>query len=452
MSPSLFGTDGVRGVANSRLTPELAFNLVRAATGFFLERRGQGDFCPRIIMGRDTRRSGDMIGAAAASAAMSCGVDVIDMGVVPTPAVAHATASCDANVAGLVISASHNPSEYNGIKFFDASGYKLAPQDEGEIERGMGENGPRPQGSALGRLFRGDREVWEYLEHLTASLGLDRDSLAGLRVAMDCANGAGYRLGPAAFRSAGASVTSIFDSPDGDNINVECGSTKPESLIGMMTSGDYDVGFALDGDADRLVAVSPLGKVLDGDDLLYIIARDMIQEGELANETVVVTMINNLGLGACLEPLGVETVQCPVGDREIMIKMRETGANLGGEISGHLVLGHCATTGDGILSALTIARALLNRGQGIEEMVMDFTKYPQIVENVPVSDREGLEEDQTIEEAISRGRKRLGESGRIIVRPSGTEPVIRILVEGPDRELIEEIADDLADIVAQRLG
>ncbi|MFO7941773.1 MAG: phosphoglucosamine mutase [Bacillota bacterium] len=452
MSPSLFGTDGVRGVANSELTPKLAFDLVRAATGFFLENRGDDDSRPRIVMGRDTRRSGDMIGAAASSAAMSCGVDVIDMGVVPTPAVAHATAGCEANVAGVVVSASHNPSEYNGIKFFDAGGYKLTPDDEERIEQSMGEVGLAPRGSALGRLRRGDREVWEYLEHLTSSLGLDGNSLKGFKVAMDCANGAGYRLGPAAFRSAGASVTPIFDRPDGDNINVECGSTKPESLIGMMTAGDYDVGFALDGDADRLVAVSPLGEVLDGDDLLYIIARDMAEEGELANDTVVVTMINNLGLGACLEPLGVETVQCPVGDREIMLKMRETGANLGGEISGHIVLGHCATTGDGILSALTIARAQLNRGRGIEEMVADFTKYPQIVENVPVSDREGLADDETIEEAISRARNRLGESGRIIVRASGTEPVVRILVEGPDREMIEGIAGNLADIVSKRLG
>ncbi len=452
MSPSLFGTDGVRGVVNKELTPRLVFDLVESAAGFFGRRAADLPVRGVVAVGRDTRRSGDMLLGSVVAAVTSSGFDVLDMGVVPTPAVAHAAAGNDEIIGGVVISASHNPADYNGIKFFDGDGFKLTPDDEAEIEGAMGSPGNRADPGDLGSTRRGDRYVWAYLQHLTTSLDLEPDSLAGLRVALDCSNGAGYRLGPAAFRSAGAEVTAIYDRPDGYNINVDCGSTRPEALIGMMTAGDYDVGFALDGDADRIAAVTPQGRVLDGDDILYIIARDMMDAGELSGEAVVATIINNLGLGTCLEPLGVQMVTCPVGDREIMMAMRERGATLGGEISGHIVLGHCATTGDGILSALIVARAQVKGDRDVEELVAGFEKYPQVVQNVPVRDRDGLAGDASIQEAISRVEEELGDDGRIIVRPSGTEPVVRILIEGPRREMIERMANRLADIVADRLG
>ncbi len=452
MAPTLFGTDGVRGVANVELTPDLAFDLVRAAMAFLQDDYTEGPENPRVIVGRDTRLSGDMFAGSIAAALTSMGIHMVDMGVVPTPAVAHAVSGSRSALAGIVISASHNPPEYNGIKFFDAHGYKLSPEDEVDIEGRMGVEPARVSGAGLGRYLRGDGMVYDYLRHLRNSLGLSADALNGLRVAMDCSNGAGYRLGPAAFRSVGAEVTVIYDTPDGVNINVGCGSTQPEALVGMMLSGDYDVGFALDGDADRLVAVAPDGRVFDGDDILYIIAKEMSETGDLEGDTVVATMINNLGLTRCLSALGLNTIQCPVGDREIMIRMRQDGATLGGEISGHIIIGNCATTGDGILSALAVARAQVRTGSSLPDLVADFEKYPQIVKNVPVSDRAGLEDNEIISAAIEEARERLGGDGRIIVRASGTEPVVRVLIEGPSRDVIETIAGELAEVVKRQLG
>ena len=451
MSSSLFGTDGVRGIANETLTPELAISLVRSGAVFFSEVAATSTGA--LAVGRDTRRSGDMLFGAVVAGITSAGFDVVDLGTVPTPGVAHAAANDPNVIGGVVISASHNPVEYNGIKFFNQHGKKLRVEEEQIIESQMDRHAvSRPIGRHLGRVVPGTRQVYAYLDGLLTALDLSSESLKGLRVAIDCANGAGYRLGPAAFEQAGAIVSVLNANPDGDNINADCGSTHPQDLVGAMLSGGYDVGFALDGDADRLIAVSPSGRVFDGDDVLYIIACWLLRQGRLRDRKVVTTVINNRGLDASLGRLGVSVIHCAVGDREIMHRMEDEAACLGGETSGHILMGDYASTGDGILTALAIARAMQDEDASISELLQGLEKYPQIVINVPVNDKEGFSTDEVIASAVKEAQAKLAPKGRILVRPSGTEPVIRVLVEGPSEDMVRRIAERLATVVGERLG
>ncbi len=453
MGTSLFGTDGVRGVANRTLTPELSFDLVRCGTEYFLETfEVPTGGRPRVVIGRDTRRSGDMLTAAAVAGATSAGADVLSLGIVPTPAVAHAVVACPSAVVGIMISASHNPPEYNGVKFFDPEGHKLDVGVEKAIETRVAAQQntcTRPGAMEVGTCLPAAGEVHAYLTHLVGAAG---EGLSGLRVLLDCANGAGYRLGPAAFRGAEASVTVLFDEPDGFNINEGCGSTHPESLQGAMLAGDYDIGFSLDGDADRVVAVSPSGRLFDGDDILYILARDLQHRGRLTRDALVTAVTNNWGLDASLRPFGIEVTHCSVGDREIMQTMGCVGARLGGETSGHIIIADHATAGDGILTAVMVSSVMARTGESAEDLLDGLVKYPQVTRNVPVANKEGFAEDEEISRSIGEAEDRLGDEGRLVIRPSGTEPVVRVMVECPCAEEAEDVAESLAELVKQRLG
>ncbi len=457
MGDSLFGTDGVRGIANIEIDPELAYRLCLSAGRWFMSQDACADEDRRsVVLGRDPRRSGDMLTASAVAALTSLGLDAVVMGVVPTPAVAHAVVNSEAVVGGVVISASHNPAEYNGIKLFDAVGHKLTQEDERIIESGVHQGSPEgwqpPSGQGIGRRVDGGQQVSSYLDHLCESTGMGPQSLRGMRVLLDCANGAAGRIGPAALRQVGASVEAVFTSGDGDDINACCGSTHPEALRGRMLSEDFDFGLALDGDADRAIAVSPSGRLLDGDDLLFILAVYLHETGRLPGGKIVTTVINNRGLDASLRPLGIEVVHCPVGDRQIMIAMQEEGIGLGGEISGHIILGHCATCGDGLLTGLLVGDILAQSGSSLDELLDGLEKYPQVKKNVAVERKGEFADDEVIERSIREAEAELGQRGRLIVRPSGTEPVVRVMVEGPDYEQILSLADQLQEVIEKRLN
>jgi len=449
MSASLFGTDGVRDVANSVLTPELVCRLTRAAVRWMLDGHCTADR-PRVALGRDTRISGDLLTAAAVAGITSTGADVVFLNVVPTPAIAHAAISCESVVGGVMVSASHNPPEYNGVKFFDGKGHKLEPGDEDAIECLMDDTSfEAPEGKGIGRCLPAGDMVSAYVDHLADAAGKGLDEL---RLLLDCAHGSGYRLGPEAFRRAKADVQVRFAQPDGLNINQECGSTHPGMLSGEMMSGGFDAGFSLDGDADRVVAVSPSGRILDGDDLLYILALDLQERGRLENDIIVTTIINNRGLDASLRDFGIGVANCPVGDREILHEMRRCGARLGGETSGHIILADHATAGDGILTAIAVASVMKRTGRTLDELLEGLVKYPQITNNVPVQRKELVDEDSVIAERISAVEEQLGEKGRLIVRASGTEPVVRVVVECPNEKQARQMADSLAALVSERLG
>ncbi|MFO8061250.1 MAG: phosphoglucosamine mutase [Bacillota bacterium] len=347
------------------------------------------------------------------------------------------------------MSASHNPAEYNGIKFFGGEGRKLRREDEAEIERLLDESSSLPGGTAVGAHHRGSREISRYLRDLVRAPG---HSLEGIRVLLDCANGAGFRLAPAAFSDAGAQVTALFDRPDGFNINDGCGSTEPDALRGAMLAGDYDLGISLDGDADRVVAVSPEGRVLDGDDLLYILARDFARRGLLPGGKIVTTVVNNRGLDASLKADRVRVVHCSVGDREIMYAMQREGARLGGETSGHILMEDFSVAGDATLAALMLASVMVRSGRSLAELLEGFTKFPQVIINVPVRDREGLAGDRVISDRIGEVEDRLADDGRVLVRASGTEPVVRVMVECPRAREAKRMASELACLVSERLG
>lgn len=449
MPVSLFGTDGVRGIANDSLTPGLVFRLSRSVAVWFRRKFG-GDGRAVVVVGRDTRRSGDMFTAAVIAGVTSTGADVLSLGVVPTPAVAHAVANSSDAVGGIVVSASHNPAAYNGIKLFGGEGRKLSLDDEAEIE-GLLEQCPGclPRGTSVGVVHHGAQEVAAYLHDLACAPG---HSLDGIRILLDCANGAGFRLGPAAFRDAGAVVTTLFDEPDGFNINGGCGSTRPEVLRAAMLAGDYDLGISLDGDADRVVAVSREGQILDGDDILYILARDLKERNLLPGNRVVTTIVNNRGLDASLKTEEVEVVHCSVGDREIMYTMQREGASLGGETSGHILMEDFSVSGDAILAALMVTSVLVRTKRSVGALLEGFTKFPQVLVNVPVRDREALLGDQVIATRIEEVEGLLGDEGRVLVRASGTEPVVRVMVECPGAGEAERMARDLADVVSERLS
>ncbi|ABO48843.1 phosphoglucosamine mutase [Desulforamulus reducens MI-1] len=438
----LFGTDGVRGVANTELTAELAFRLGRAGA-HVLTRQGHSK---KIIIGRDTRISGDMLEAALVAGICSVGVDVYKIGVLPTPGIAYLTRKLGAG-AGVVISASHNPVQDNGIKFFGPSGYKLPDELESQIEKlALDDQAelPRPTGGELGRLYYVEDAVDQYVDFAKATISTD---LKGLKIVVDCANGAAYAVAPRILSELGAEVIPIFHRPDGVNINAHCGSTHPETLMEEVVKQGADLGLAHDGDADRVLAVDHLGNLVDGDQIMVLCAKHLKSKGKLRKNTTVVTVMSNLGLYKALERSGIEVVETKVGDRYVLEKLLETGARFGGEQSGHIIFLQHNTTGDGIITALQLLAVVKETGMSLAQLAGQMERYPQILKNVQVKDKNYVMNSPIISEAIRRFERDLAGQGRILVRPSGTEPLVRIMVEGKDMAELQSIVDKMAEIV-----
>ena len=436
-----FGTDGIRGRANVDLTPEVALSLGRALVTVLHE---EGEKRPSILVGRDPRWSGDMLEAALIAGITSAGGDAISVGVLPTPGVAYLTARSSAG-AGVMLSASHNPVGDNGIKFFGQDGFKLTDDEEARIaEFYSAGSSRRPTSTRIGRRLTDPAAIARYVEHLTSCVDVD---LVGLRVVVDGANGAASNVAPQVYRQLGAEVMTIHCSPDGANINDRCGSTHPEVVRQAVLTDGADLGIAHDGDADRLVAVSHRGDVVDGDALLAILARRMHLEGRLNDGTVVTTVMTNLGFHHAMEGLGIDVLTTPVGDRYVLETMRERGLNLGGEQSGHLIDLDHSTTGDGVLAALRILEIVRSTGSTLSELAQVMQRLPQVLVNVPDVDRAQVATSEQVAEAVAAAVARLGETGRVLVRPSGTEPLVRIMVEAPEQELADEIAAGIAAVV-----
>ncbi len=451
----LFGTDGVRGVANREVTAELALDVSVAAARVLATSGEFADHRPRAVIGRDPRASGEFLSAAVAAGLASAGVDVVDVGVLPTPGVAYLTGAMDVDL-GVMLSASHNPMPDNGIKFFARGGHKLPDDVEDAIEQRMGDQWDRPTGSGVGRISvdpgqAGDR----YVEHLVGTLPEPVGSfgpLAGLRIAVDCANGAASEVGPAALRTAGADVVVINASPDGRNINEKCGSTHPEQLQAAVVAAGADLGVAFDGDADRCLAVDASGTLVDGDQIMGILAVALHERGELANGTLVTTVMSNLGLQLAMADSGIRTVQTGVGDRYVLEEMRAGGHSLGGEQSGHLILARHATTGDGTLTALQLAARVAATGRTLAGLASAVPRLPQVLVNVTGVDRARTHDDDGVRAAVAAAEGELGEKGRVLLRPSGTEPVVRVMVEAGEQSQADRIAQRLAEVVRERLA
>ena len=441
----LFGTDGIRGVANVELKPTLAYALGRA-TAFQLVKQGG-----QLVVGQDTRRSGDMFVAAIAAGATSLGADVRIAGCVPTPALAFLAGSGEF-AAGIMVSASHNPAEDNGLKVLDRQGLKLDDGVEEEIEaliwrtEELGSVG----NSLIGRSVVDPSLLDRYLQH---RLGLAATIDAkGLRIVLDCANGSGGVVGPGILAATGATVEVIHNDPDGININVASGATAPGSLAAAVRARGADVGFALDGDADRLIAVDAAGRIVDGDQVLGILALDRMERGVLAEQALVVSVLSNGGLQAVIEAAGGQVIRTPVGDKYILEGMQVSGAGLGGEKSGHVIVLEHTTSGDGIVTALEVLRVMTRAGRPLAELADRIPMLPQQQRAVPARHRDQWEGDRAILAAIRAAEARLGPQGRVLVRPSGTEPALRVMVEGPDAALVIELADAISTLAGERLN
>ena len=442
-----FGTDGIRGRANGVITPELALK-VGQATGVVFRR---GEHRHRVVIGKDTRLSGYMIETALVAGFTSVGMDVLLLGPMPTPAVAMLTRSMRADL-GVMISASHNPFDDNGIKLFGPDGYKLSDEAEQAIERLMdGDMTKRLSGSRdLGRAKRIDGVHDRYIEFAKRTLPRNL-SLEGLRVVIDCANGAAYRVAPDALWELGADVVAMGVEPDGFNINRDCGSTAPEAFCHKVREMRADIGIALDGDADRVLIADEQGHLIDGDQLLAVIAESWREHGLLAKPGVVATVMSNLGLERYLQSRELELVRTPVGDRYVLEHMREHGYNVGGEQSGHIILSDYTTTGDGFVAALQVLAVVRKQGKPVSQVCRRFEPLPQILKNVRYRSGKPLEHSK-VRSAIQSAQKRLNGHGRLVVRPSGTEPVIRVMGEGDDKAMIEEIVDGIVDALTAHVA
>lgn len=441
-----FGTDGVRGVANQDLTAELAYKIGRCG-GYVLAGHTER---PKVVIGRDTRISGPMLEAALEAGLLSIGADVIRLGVVSTPAVAYLTRKLGAD-AGVMISASHNPVEDNGIKFFGGDGFKLSDETELEIERLMDaekDELPRPVGGGIGSVTEDHEAKFLYTDFLQTTIGTP---LQGMNIVLDCANGAAYELAPKLFRDLGANVTAIYAEPNGLNINDHCGSTHPEKLREEVVRLGADLGLSFDGDADRLIAVDEKGDEVDGDFILCILGDALNKEGRLNNGTIVTTVMSNIGFFKATKKLGLTTAQTAVGDRYVMEEMRRGGYNLGGEQSGHVIFLDHNTTGDGILTGLQLAATVKASSQPLSVLKQKMRKYPQVLVNVRVADKSKFKGNTAIEEAIAKVEAELGDNGRVLVRPSGTESLIRVMAEGPDKEQVEAYVAEIAEVVEAAL-
>ena len=443
----LFGTDGVRGIANTELTPELAFRLGWAAAWYF----GREQKKPTFLIGRDTRISGQMLEAALCAGICSAGGNVEVLGVIPTPGVAWLTSSSDA-AAGVVISASHNPFGDNGIKFFSGTGYKLPDAVEDELEeivaRGM-ETLPRPTGKSVGTIgYRHDR-IAEYQDFLCGTV---KEPLTGLRVLIDCANGAACETAPAVLSRLGVDLEVLHCTPDGQNINDHCGSTHMESLQTAVRERKVDLGLAFDGDADRCLAVDERGQLVDGDQIMVILAHELIRQRTLRNNTLVATVMSNIGLHQAMRRVGGQVMVTAVGDRYVLEAMQKHGLTLGGEQSGHIIFGEHSTTGDGLMTALQLLSSLKRSGSRLSELGALMTRFPQVLVNVGVRSKAGWQENARIAAAVKAAESKLGEDGRVLVRASGTEPLIRVMAEGPDQGELEKLAGEVAQVIRAELN
>ena len=445
----LFGTDGIRGVANEEpLTPDLAFRLGRQLAATLSEARGVAR--PRIVIGRDTRRSGPLLESALAAGALSAGADCYAVGVLPTPGIAIVTRALEAD-GGVVLSASHNPFEDNGIKIFSSEGTKFPDVWEDALEARIAgvDTVARAQRADIGRLIRYDRAERDYVAFLMSRLSLD---LGGLTVALDCAHGATFRVAPRLFRALGARVITTSARPDGININRRCGAMHPEALGRRVRAAGADVGLAFAGDGDRLIATDANGEVRDGDFALAIIAHHMARAERLKGNVLVTTVMANLGLDQALASAGIRVVKTQVGDRYVLEEMQRIGASLGGEQSGHLLLLDHAPTGDGILSGLQLLAVMRETGESLESLAACLTKFPQALVNVAVRAKPPIATLEPLQVRVQELERQMNGAGRILIRYSGTEGLARVMVEGPDRETTDAIAGELAGIVRDLIG
>jgi len=444
----LFGTDGVRGLANRDITAELALDLSVAAARVLAE---EGEFAghrPTAVVGRDPRASGEFLAAATIAGLASAGVDVWDAGVLPTPAIAFLTAAAGADL-GAVLSASHNPMPDNGIKFFSRGGHKLPDATEDAIEEHLRGDWERPTGAAVGRVKRYDEGSERYIEHLLESIP---HRLDGLHIVLDTADGAASAIAPQAFERAGAKVTVIAAEPDGLNINDGVGSTHLEGLCALVPQVGADFGLAFDGDADRCLAVDATGTPVDGDQIMAILAIDLHQRGALPGDTLVATVMSNEGLLQAMAREGITVKRTDVGDRYVLEEMRRGGFSLGGEQSGHVILLEHGTTGDGVLTGLMLAARAASTGKSLAELAGCMTRLPQCLLNVPGVDKHAVDDHPVVQSAVADAERDLGGLGRVLLRKSGTEPVVRVMVEAASAEHAQQIAQHLADVVASELA
>ncbi|WP_346959847.1 phosphoglucosamine mutase [uncultured Arthrobacter sp.] len=444
----LFGTDGVRGLANGLLTAELALQLAQAAAVVLGHDRNTNGNRPRAVVARDPRASGEFLAAAVEAGLSSSGIDVYDAGVLPTPAAAYLVADLDADF-GVMISASHNPAPDNGIKFFARGGQKLPDEVEDAIEAQLSKEPQRPVGGDVGRIQRFSDAEDRYIVHL---LGTLPHRLDGLKVVLDCAHGAASGCSPQVFKTAGAELVVIGADPDGININDGVGSTHLGPLKQAVLDHGADLGIAHDGDADRCLAVDHEGNEVDGDEIMAILAVALKASGKLKDDVLVATVMSNLGLKIALREAGITLRETGVGDRYVLEGMREGGFNLGGEQSGHVIFADYATTGDGVLTGLQLAAQVALTGRPLKELAAVMTKLPQVLINVKGVDRTRVKGDAAVAAAVARAEAQLGDTGRVLLRPSGTEPVVRVMVEAADQQTAQDIAESLAEVVRTELA
>ena len=443
----LFGTDGVRGIANTELTPELAFRLGWAAAYYF----GREHADPQFMIGRDTRVSGQMLEAALAAGICSAGGHAVLLGVIPTPGVAWLT-SISGSAAGVVISASHNPFADNGIKFFSGNGYKLPDAVEDELEelvaRGM-ETLPRPTGKAVGAIKHQPQRIREYEDFLCSTV---KTELTGLKAVIDCANGAAYAAAQSVLTRLGMDLSVLNAEPDGFNINAQCGSTHMEGLQAAVLARQADIGLAFDGDADRCLAVDEKGQLVDGDQIMVILANELLQRNALKQLTLATTVMSNIGLHQAIKNAGGQVMVTSVGDRYVLEAMQKNGLSLGGEQSGHIIFGEYSTTGDGLMTALQLLAALKRSGKTLSHLGGLMTRFPQVLVNVRVNSKAGWETNAKITAAVQVAEQQLGDMGRILVRASGTEPLIRVMAEGPELAELQQLAEQVAQVIRGELN
>lgn len=442
-----FGTDGVRGIANTELSPELSYKIGRAGAHVLTN----GKKHVKIIVGKDTRISGDMLESALTAGICSVGADVISVGVIPTPAVAHLVREYGAD-AGVVISASHNPVEYNGIKFLDSEGFKLPDSVEEEIERLIDaelDGIPSPTGAEVGRLVKEDNACEDYIEFL---MNASDTKLDGMKVALDCSEGAAFKCAPELFKRLGAEVYTIHDNPDGTNINKDCGSTHLEAIKQFTVENKCDLGLAFDGDADRCLAVDENGEEVNGDFIMTVLAKHFKDKGELEKDTLVVTVMSNMGLFIACDREGIKLEKTKVGDRYVLENMKANGYKIGGEQSGHIILLDHNTTGDGLLTALYLTIVLKESGKTLSDLRSIMTELPQVLVNakVPNEKKNIFNEDKCIVEKISEVESSLDGRGRVLIRASGTEPLVRVMLEGENIEEIEQMANEIVDMILEK--
>lgn len=444
----LFGTDGVRGIANKELTPELAFNLGKAGA-YVLKTKNQR---PVVVIGKDTRISGDMLENALTAGILAVGGNVINVGVIPTPAVAYLAQYYNAD-AGIVISASHNTFEYNGIKFFNGSGYKLDDLLEEKIEDLIISSidvNSHITGDLIGKCLEASENASDlYIKHLLETVDFRLD---GKKVALDCANGAAYQIAAKVYEALGAKVVLMGDNPNGVNINDGCGSTHPEQLAQLVKDSGADIGLAYDGDADRLIVVDEQGCVVDGDKVIAICARILKSQGELAENKVTVTVMSNIGFHKAMEESGIDVDITGVGDRYVLEKMLQTGSVLGGEQSGHIIFKEHTTTGDGVLSSLQLMRVLKDGDKKLSELAAEIEIFPQVLVNAKINNdyKKTYMNDEDVANAIARIEEELAGNGRVLIRPSGTEPLVRVMLEGDDEERLDTLAHELAYLIEEK--